>query len=50
VPFASDAPLDPGKGPMYTRTTIVIVEHLDLAPHERRANSKGHLHRIAKLP
>ena len=33
---AADAPFDPEKGSMYIRTTIDIVERLDLSPEERQ--------------
>ncbi|MFZ2649034.1 MAG: amidohydrolase family protein [Burkholderiaceae bacterium] len=49
VLFASDAPFDPEQGSMYTRTTIEIVERLDLAPHERHAVYEGNLRRLCKL-
>jgi len=49
VLFASDAPFDPEKGSMYTRTTIEIVDRLDLAPHERQAIYEGNLRRLTRL-
>jgi predicted TIM-barrel fold metal-dependent hydrolase len=33
--FASDAPFDPEKGPMYIRETIAIVEKLPISNEER---------------
>lgn len=48
VLFASDAPFDPEKGSMYTRTTIEIVDRLDLAPHERHAIYEGNARRLMK--
>ena len=35
VVFASDAPFDPEKGPMYIRETIAIVDRLPVSSHER---------------
>jgi predicted TIM-barrel fold metal-dependent hydrolase len=35
VLFASDAPFDPEKGPMYVRETIAIVDRLPVSSHER---------------
>ena len=49
VLFASDAPFDPEKGSMYTRTTIEIVERLDLSPEERHAIFEGNARRLMKL-
>lgn len=49
VLFASDAPFDPEKGSMYTRTTIEILERLDLSPEERHAIYEGNARRIMKL-
>jgi aminocarboxymuconate-semialdehyde decarboxylase len=33
--FASDAPFDPEKGPMYIRETIAIVDRLPISDDER---------------
>ena len=49
VLFASDAPFDPEKGSMYTRTTIEIVDRLDLSPEERHAVYEGNARRLLKL-
>ncbi len=49
VLFASDAPFDPEKGSMYTRTTIEIIERLDLSPEERHAIYEGNARRLLKL-
>ncbi|HSG76675.1 MAG TPA: amidohydrolase family protein [Burkholderiales bacterium] len=49
VLFASDAPFDPEKGSMYTRTTIEIVERLDVSPEERHAIYEGNARRLMKL-
>jgi predicted TIM-barrel fold metal-dependent hydrolase len=35
VLFASDAPFDPEKGPMYIRETIAIVDRLPVTTAER---------------
>jgi len=35
VLFASDAPFDPEKGPMYIRETIAIVDRLPITDDER---------------
>jgi uncharacterized protein len=35
VLFASDAPFDPEKGPMYIRETIAIIDRLPVSPEER---------------
>jgi uncharacterized protein len=37
VLFASDAPFDPEKGPMYIRETIAIIDRLPILPEEREA-------------
>ncbi len=49
VLFASDSPFDPEKGSMYTRTTIEIVDRLDLSPEERHAIYEGNARRLLKL-
>ena len=36
VLFASDAPFDPEKGPMYIRDTIAIVDRLPVSHDERK--------------
>jgi aminocarboxymuconate-semialdehyde decarboxylase len=50
VLFASDSPFDPEKGSMYTRTTIEIVDRLDLSPEERHAIYEGNARRLLRLP
>ncbi|MBI1943924.1 MAG: amidohydrolase [Betaproteobacteria bacterium] len=50
VLFASDAPFDPEKGSMYTRTTIEIIERLDISPDARHAIYEGNARRLMKLP
>ncbi|MDA8107995.1 MAG: amidohydrolase family protein [Betaproteobacteria bacterium] len=49
VLFASDSPFDPEKGSMYTRTTIEIIDRLDLSPAERHAIYEGNARRLMKL-
>jgi aminocarboxymuconate-semialdehyde decarboxylase len=49
VLFASDSPFDPEKGSMYTRTTIEIVDRLEIAPEERQAIYEGNARRLLKL-
>jgi hypothetical protein len=40
---------NPEKGSMYTRTTIEIVERLNLSPGERHAIYEGNARRLLKL-
>jgi predicted TIM-barrel fold metal-dependent hydrolase len=49
VLFASDAPFDPEKGSMYTRTTIEIVDRLDVSPEERYKIYEGNARRLLRL-
>jgi aminocarboxymuconate-semialdehyde decarboxylase len=49
VLFASDAPFDPEQGSMYTRTTIEIIDRLDVSPAERHAIYEGNARRLLKL-
>lgn len=49
VMFASDAPFDPEKGAMYIRTTIEIIDQLDLTPEQRHAIYEGNARRLLKL-
>jgi aminocarboxymuconate-semialdehyde decarboxylase len=49
VLFASDAPFDPEKGSMYTRTTIEILDRLDISPADRHAIYEGNARRLMKL-
>ena len=49
VLFASDAPFDPEQGAMYTRTTIEIIDRLDVSPAERHAIYEGNARRLLKL-
>jgi len=41
VLFASDAPFDPEKGPMYIRETIRIIDALDVSEEVRRKIYSG---------
>lgn len=49
VLFASDSPFDPEKGSMYIRTTIEIIDRLDISPAERHALYEGNARRLLKL-
>jgi uncharacterized protein len=48
--FASDAPFDPEKGPMYIRETIRIVEDLPCSEEERAAIFHRNAERLLRLP
>ncbi len=50
VLFASDAPFDPEKGPMYIRETIKIIDGLDISAKERERIYCGNAQRLLKLP
>lgn len=47
--FASDSPFDPEKGPGYIRSTIEVIESLDITPAERSAIYEGNARRLLKL-
>jgi predicted TIM-barrel fold metal-dependent hydrolase len=47
--FASDSPFDPEKGPGYIRSTIEIIDSLDLTPEHRQAIYEGNARRLLKL-
>ncbi|MEE8544695.1 MAG: amidohydrolase family protein, partial [Alphaproteobacteria bacterium] len=49
VVFASDAPFDPEKGPMYIRETIGVLDGLDIAEDERERIYSGNARRLLKL-
>lgn len=49
VLFALDAPFDPEKGSMYIRTTLEIIDRLNLSPAERHAIYEGNARRLMKL-
>ena len=48
--FASDAPFDPEKGPMFIRETIKVIESLDLSDADRAKVFHGNAERLLKLP
>jgi aminocarboxymuconate-semialdehyde decarboxylase len=47
--FASDAPFDPEKGPMYIRETIAIVDRLPISDEERERIYWRNAARLLKL-
>lgn len=47
--FASDAPFDPEKGPMYIRETIRIIEALDIPEADKAKIFHGNAERLLKL-
>ena len=47
--FASDAPFDPEKGPMYIRETIKVIESLDLAEADRAKIFHGNAEKLLKI-
>ncbi len=49
VVFASDAPFDPEKGPMYIRETIKVIESLDIPEAERAKIFHGNAEKLLKL-
>jgi aminocarboxymuconate-semialdehyde decarboxylase len=50
VLFASDAPFDPEKGPMYIRETIKVIDGLGLTAEERDRIYCRNAQRLLKLP
>jgi len=50
VLFASDAPFDPEKGPMYIRETIKVIDGLGLSADERDRIYCRNAQRLLKLP
>jgi len=46
IVFASDCPFDPGKGTMYTRETLRIIEGIDLPKADKEKVWHGNLARI----
>jgi predicted TIM-barrel fold metal-dependent hydrolase len=50
VLFASDAPFDPEKGPMYIRETIGVVDRLPISDDERERIYWRNAVRLLKLP
>ena len=49
VVFASDAPFDPEKGPMYIRETIKILDELEMSDEDRRKIYQGNAERLLKI-
>ena len=49
VLFASDSPFDPEKGSAYIRSTIEIIDSLDIKPEKRQAIYEGNAKRLLKL-
>jgi predicted TIM-barrel fold metal-dependent hydrolase len=49
VLFASDAPFDPEKGPMYIRETIKIIDNLDITEEVRDKIYRGNAVKLLKL-
>jgi uncharacterized protein len=47
--FASDAPFDPEKGPMYIRETIRIIEELEIPEADKAKILHGNAERLLKL-
>ncbi|OGT82548.1 MAG: amidohydrolase, partial [Gammaproteobacteria bacterium RIFCSPLOWO2_12_FULL_52_10] len=49
VVFASDAPFDPEKGPMYIRDTIKVIDSLDISDADRRKIYHGNAAKLTGL-
>ena len=49
VIFASDAPFDPEKGPMYIRETIRVIDNLDISEAARAAIYHGNAERLFSM-
>ena len=49
VLFASDAPFDPEKGPMYIRETIKIIDGLDISDADRDKIYRANAVKLLKL-
>ena len=47
--FASDAPFDPEKGPMYIRETIRVLNDLDLPEDDLSAIYHGNVTKLLRL-
>ena len=47
--FASDAPFDPEKGPMFIRETIKVIESLEISGEDRAKVFHGNAERLLKL-
>lgn len=50
VVFASDAPFDPEKGPMYIRETIKILDNLEISEEDRAKIYYGNAQKLLGLP
>ncbi|MBF8270712.1 MAG: amidohydrolase [Gammaproteobacteria bacterium] len=49
IVFASDAPFDPEKGPMYIRETIKVIDSLDISDADRRKIYHGNAAKLTGL-
>ena len=49
IVFASDAPFDPEKGPMYIRETLRVLDELDLSAEDRKKIYFENAERLLKL-
>jgi predicted TIM-barrel fold metal-dependent hydrolase len=49
VLFATDSPFDPEQGSAYIRSTIAVIDSLDISPEERHAIYEGNARRLMKL-
>jgi aminocarboxymuconate-semialdehyde decarboxylase len=49
IVFASDAPFDPEKGPMYIRETIKVIDGLDISDADRRKIYHGNAVKLTGL-
>jgi uncharacterized protein len=49
VLFGSDSPLDPEKGPGYIRSTIEIIDSLDISAADRKAIYEGNAKKLLRL-
>ena len=49
VVFASDAPFDPEKGPMYIRETIKIIDNLNISEADRAKIYYQNAQKLLKL-
>ncbi|MGZ5040732.1 MAG: amidohydrolase family protein, partial [Usitatibacter sp.] len=47
--FASDAPFDPEKGPMYIRETIKLIETLDIPEADRAKIFHGNAEQLLRI-
>jgi aminocarboxymuconate-semialdehyde decarboxylase len=47
--FASDAPFDPEKGPMFIRETIKVIDSLDISQKDKALIFHGNAERLLKL-